>query len=140
MARFASGERSSRFDPRIPGEVAENIINATQEVTDRANTVLNATISEINALNDRVDSLQEKHESLQSECEMTSDIVRTNYYAFVEMLVILNRLLKSRLFRFLNRFGKWYTYDKRREHVILYDQWDLTEFLMIEYPSMMDMQ
>lgn len=76
MARFASGERSSRFDPRIPGEVAENIINATQEVTDRANTVLNATISEINALNDRVDSLQEKHESIPAVSSRFSQNVK----------------------------------------------------------------
>ena len=123
MARFASGEESEKFDAQIPIDkisetVDRKILSKEEVITSSFETYKRNVENKIN----------QSKESLVQEIYETKDILRNEIYTqstqllnyVIPLLVILQKVSRFWIFRFINLFVKWYRIDKETGDVIYY--------------------
>ena len=123
MARFASGEESEKFDAQIPIDkisetVDRKILSKEEVITSSFETYKRSVENKINL----------SKESLVQEIYETKDILRNEIYTqstqllnyVIPLLVILQKVSRFWIFRFINLFVKWYRIDKETGDVIYY--------------------
>lgn len=120
MVRFASGDTSNRFDPKIPGEVAERIVENTEKVTL-------STMATLNEMNDTVEMIRSEYNQLSNdmaEMRLKLNNQEGHFYAIDANIIklkiiarVLDKILRSPIVRFFNFFGKWYHYDKKKDEI-----------------------
>ena len=120
MVRFASGDTSNRFDPKIPGEVADRIVENTEKVT--LNTA--AALREMNDMAEMIrseyiqlsnDMVEMQYKYGQQESHLSA--VDSNLIKLKIIARMLDKILRSPIARFFNFFGKWYHYDKKKDEI-----------------------
>lgn len=128
MVRFASGDTSNRFDPKIPGEVADLIVENVGKVTSDAaaalsemNDMAEMARSEYNRLSNNMVEMQNKYDQHESHLSaVDSNIIQLKIIARM-----LDKILRSPIARFFNFFGKWYHYDKKKDEIY----WESSDIL-----------
>ena len=123
MARFASGEESEKFDAQIPiykisETVDRKILSKEEVITNSFETYKRSVENMVNL----------SKESLVQEIHETADILRNDIYTqstqllnyVIPLLVILQKVSRFWIFRFINLFTKWYRIDKETGDVIYY--------------------
>ena len=123
MARFASGEESEKFDAQIPiykisETVDRKILSKEEVITNSFETYKRSVENMVNR----------SKESLVQEIHETADILRNDIYTqstqllnyVIPLLVILQKVSRFWIFRFINLFTKWYRIDKETGDVIYY--------------------
>lgn len=120
MVRFASGDTSNRFDPKIPGEVADRIVENIEKVTSNTTVALNEmndltemVRSEYNRLSNDMVEMQHKYGKHETHL-IAVDITIIQLKIIARML---DKILRSPIARFFNFFGKWYHYDKKKDEI-----------------------
>ena len=128
MARFASGEESEKFDAQIPinkiSETVDSKIHSKEAViTSSFETYKRSVENKIN----------QSKESLVQEIHKTTRILHNEIYTqstqllnyMIPLLVILQKVSRFWIFRFINLFVKWYRIDKETGDVIYYIPMDM---------------
>ena len=123
MARFASGEESEKFDAQIPIDkisetVDRKILSKEEVITSSFETYKRSVENKINLSKESL--VQEIHETkriLHNEI-YTKSTQLLNYV--IPLLVILQKVSRFWIFRFINLFVKWYRIDKETGDVIYY--------------------
>ena len=123
MARFASGEESEKFDAQIPIDkisetVDRKILSKEEVITSSFETYKRSVENNINLSKESL--VQEIHETkriLHNEI-YTQSTQLLNYV--IPLLVILQKVSRFWIFRFINLFVKWYRIDKETGDVIYY--------------------
>lgn len=123
MARFASGEESEKFDAQIPIDkisetVDRKILSKEEVITNSFETYKRSVENKIN----------QSKESLVQEIHKTTRILHNEIYTqstqllnyVIPLLVILQKVSRFWIFRFINLFVKWYRIDKETGDVIYY--------------------
>lgn len=123
MARFASGEESEKFDAQIPIDkisetVDRKILSKEEVITSSFEAYKRSVENNINL----------SKESLVQEIYETKSILRNDIYTqstqllnyVIPLLVILQKVSRFWIFRFINLFVKWYRIDKETGDVIYY--------------------
>ena len=123
MARFVSGEESEKFDAQIPivkisETVDSKMLSKEAVITSSFETYKRSVENKIN----------QSKESLVQEIHETKDILRNDIYTqstqllnyVIPLLVILQKVSRFWIFRFINLFVKWYRIDKETGDVIYY--------------------
>lgn len=123
MARFASGEESEKFDAQIPiDKISETVdrkmLSKEEVITSSFETYKRSVENKIN----------QSKESLLQEIYETKSILRNDIYTqstqllnyVIPLLVILQKVSRFWIFRFINLFVKWYRIDKETGDVIYY--------------------
>ena len=128
MVRFASGDTSNRFDPKIPGEVADRIVENTEKVTSN-------TTAALNEMNDLAEMIRSEYIQLSNDMtemqykygqhESHLIAVDGNIIQLKIIARMLDKILKSPIARFFNFFGKWYHYDKKKDEIY----WESSDIL-----------
>lgn len=123
MARFASGEESEKFDAQIPIDkisetVDRKILSKEEVITSSFEAYKRSVENNINL----------SKESLVQEIYETRSVLRNDIYTqstqllnyVIPLLVILQKVSRFWIFRFINLFVKWYRIDKETGDVIYY--------------------
>ena len=123
MARFASGEESEKFDAQIPIDkisetVNSKILSKEAKITSSFETYKRSVENNINL----------SKESLVQKIDETMSILHNEIYTqstqllnyVIPLLVILQKVSRFWIFRFINLFVKWYRIDKETGDVIYY--------------------
>ena len=123
MARFASGEESEKFDAQIPIDkisetVDRKILSKEEVITSSFETYKKSVENNINL----------SKESLVQKIDETKSILHNEIYTqstqllnyVIPLLVILQKVSRFWIFRFINLFVKWYRIDKETGDVIYY--------------------
>ena len=123
MARFASGEESEKFDAQIPIDkisetVDSKILSKEEVITSSFETYKKSVENNINL----------SKESLVQKIDETKSILHNEIYTqstqllnyVIPLLVILQKVSRFWIFRFINLFVKWYRIDKETGDVIYY--------------------
>ena len=123
MARFASGEESEKFDAQVPLDkiweaVDSRLLTKTAVITDSFGEYKRSVENKIN----------QTRETLEQEIHETKSILRNDIYTqstqllnyIMPLLVILQKVSRFWIFRFINLFVKWYRIDKETGDVIYY--------------------
>lgn len=123
MARFASGEESEKFDAQIPiGKISETVdstILSKEVVIESSFETYKRSVE---------NKINQTRETLEQEIHNTKSILRNDIYTqstqllnyIMPLLVILQKVSRFWIFRFINLFTKWYRIDKETGDVIYY--------------------
>ena len=126
MARFASGEESEKFDAQIPidkiSETVDRKILSKEEVITSSFEIYKRSVE---------NKINQSKESIVQEIHETKDILHNDIYTVytqstqllnyvIPLLVILQKVSRFWIFRFINLFVKWYHIDKETGDVIYY--------------------
>lgn len=123
MARFASGEENEKFDAQIP---AEKISEAVSSKFDSSAAVITSSFEQYKISVEN--KINQTRETLEQEIYNTKSILRNDIYTqstqllnyVIPLLVILQKVSRFWIFRFINLFVKWYRIDKETGDVIYY--------------------
>ena len=123
MARFASGEESEKFDAQIPiDKISETVdrkmLSKEEVITSSFETYKKSVENNINL----------SKESLVQKIDETKSILHNEIYTqstqllnyVIPLLVVLQKVSRFWIFRFINLFVKWYRIDKETGDVIYY--------------------